>query len=401
MGLDKRLVYLEGVGCNRRALEKVKLRNYLELNGYRFTFRPSRANYLILFTCAFKREEEDFSLKRLQALKRYPGQLIVFGCLPDISPFRVGDFASIRKVAPKDLDRIDSIFEGIQVRYADIEDPKEIRGRSFADLPQKIREASSRIRTFADGFHRLARFQSPARRYCYLFACTGCMGSCTYCAIRRAVGSTKSKPVPSVVAEFREGVRAGYRHFVLLGDDLGSYGIDLSTSLPALMAALQRESGELGNVSVDFHLKEVHPKYLLRYEEDLPGLFGPGNVKSLLCPIQTGSPRILGLMSREHTVDDVKRIVGKVNRVNNGVELSTQIIVGFPTETELEFEATLQLVASLRFRWLAVFPFDPKPGTPAAAMTGQIPPDVIQRRTKKASGFFRRHGIKALSTCPW
>jgi tRNA-2-methylthio-N6-dimethylallyladenosine synthase len=207
--------------------------------------------------------------------------------------------------------------------------------------------------------------------------------------------------VPSVVAEFREGVRAGYRHFVLLGDDLGSYGIDSSGSLPALMDALQRELGMLGNLSVDFHLKEVHPKYLLRYEEDLPNLFRPRNVRSLLCPIQTGSPRILGLMNREHTIDDLKRIVGKIHQVNNGVELSTQIIVGFPTETECEFEATLHLVASLGFSWLVVFPFDPKSGTPAAAMAGQIPPDIVQKRIKKAFRFFRRNGVRALTTCPW
>ena len=397
----KKSVYIEGDGCNRRLLEKAKIISYLKRNGYRFRSRPNKADYLILFTCAFIKDEEDDSSIRVHALQNYKGRLLVFGCLPDIAPHRIEKIDTIYKIAPKDLDRIDTFFEGIQVRYADILTPSTMKNPSYVDLVQLLKRNLFKRNILESLFRRLPEFFSKPNKLYYLMVCQGCLGNCSYCAIRRAVGSTKSKPIASVIAEFHAGIKAGYHNFVLLGDDLGSYGLDGPGTLPILMQSLQEVIKGINKPSVRFHLKEVHPKFLLHYEDLLLPLFEPSNIKSLLCPIQSGSPRILGLMRREHTVDDIKRLIGKIHQINPDIELATQIIVGFPTETEEDFEATLRLVAELKFRWLVVFPYDPKNGTPAAAMAGQIPIEIVRKRVRKATKYFRHFGIKALTRCPW
>jgi len=405
-----KIIYVEGEGCDRRLLEKAKIVQYLQKNRYEFTARPSKADFILLFTCAFKKDEEDYSAARLKALQNYRGRLLVYGCLPDIAPHRLGGLDPIHKLAPKDLERIDDFFDAIDVKYADVENPHRIENSPKGAFVQKVRRnlynnhfLLNRILHFRDLFVK-------PEKYYYLMVCRGCLGKCSYCAIRRAVGSVRSKPIPAVLAEFRNGLSSGYRNFVLIGDDLGSYGLDGPGTLPQLMNTLyeevdsfQRTAGVTSPAKpkVSFHLKEVHPKYLLNYEEELPRLVNHQAVKSLLCPIQSGSPRVLGLMQREHSVDDVTRLVGKIRGLSPDLELSTQIIAGFPSENEEEFEATLALVAGLKFRWVVVFPYDRKKGTPAADMDEQLPMDIIQARVKKALRYFRHNGVKALTNCPF
>jgi len=403
-------IYVEGEGCDRRLLEKTKIVQYLRENHYEFTGRPSEADYILLFTCAFKQEEEDYSVARFRALQNFRGRLLVYGCLPDIAPHRVGFNDHISKLAPKDLDRIDDFFDGIEVKYADVENPHAIASSPRGAFFQKIRRnlynrdfLANRILHFRDLFVK-------PKSYYYLMVCRGCLGICSYCAIRRAVGAVKSKPISAIASEFEEGLKAGYRDFVLVGDDLGSYGLDGPGTLPELMNALHEKVDEFrrstpgasaADRSVHFHLKEVHPKHLLHYESQLCQLFGRQTVKSLLCPIQSGSPRVLSLMQREHTVEDVRRFVADILRLSPGTELSTQIIAGFPTESEEDYAATLALVRELGFRWVVIFPYDRKKGTPAAEMGGQLSASAINERVKKGLRYLRRHGIKALTSCPW
>jgi len=406
----KKTVYVEGIGCDRRLLEKSRIVRYLQANDFRFTNWPSRADYILLFTCAFKRAEEDYSAARLAVLQNYRGKLIVFGCLPDIAPHRIEESANFHKLAPKDLPEIDNLFDANRVRFADVETPVNFMGSHNETLYQSLRRNLRMHDFLLNRLLQIRGFFMKTQDYFYLMVCRGCLGHCSYCAIPRAIGPIQSKPIANILNEFRRGLEGGHRDFVLLGDDLGSYGLDGQGSLPLLMDSLREELSAFGSSGNDFrenqkpvrfHLKEVHPKNLLHYEESLHRIFESSTVKSLLCPIQTGSPRILQLMRREHTIDDIKRIIGKIRKINKGIEISTQIIVGFPTETEQDFQSTLALVAELEFKWVVVFPFDPKNGSPAAEMEEKIPDLEIRGRTRKALRYLRSHGIKGFTNCPW
>ena len=398
-------------------LEKTKILEYLRVNGYEFVSRPADADYILLITCAFKKAEEDHSILRLNALRRYEGKLLVYGCLPDIRPDIAPGMSEIETLAPKDLDKIDEFFDEIDVRFSDIAAPRTINYYDKASLVEKAKtelfsgellHQDHRHRFFSSAKEHLRNLLIDSRRNCFLYVCRGCLGHCTYCAIRRAIGPVKSKPLSQVLRELSDGFAAGSNHFHILGDDLGCYGLDLGCTLPVLLAALLHECEKLETSlgsqgrrrqAISFHLEEVGFKYLVDYEECLD-VFDSERVKSLLCPIQSGSDRILSLMQREHSVQDVRRIIAKIRAINPGLRLSTQALVGFPSETDQDFEATLEILEELRFDEVIVFPYHAKENTSASRLDSRVPEDVIRERQEKALTFLKSKCIKAFAKCP-
>jgi tRNA A37 methylthiotransferase MiaB len=214
--------------------------------------------------------------------------------------------------------------------------------------------------------------------------------------------------VDDILAEFHRGVDEGYRIFNVLGDDPGCYGVDLSSSFPRLLDALfdasrlRGGSGQLhattGNIR--FHLSEIHPKHLILYDRELLGLPGLPMLKNILIPIQSGSDRVLQLMEREHSAASLLQTLHRIRRRCPGVRLETQIIVGFPSETDSDLEKTLDFVRSARFDSVVVFPYHDKEGPFASKHDAKIPPEEIQRRMRSAFRYFRRARIRAYDSCP-
>lgn len=398
-------------------LEKTRILEYLRLNRYEFVSKPDNADYILLVTCAFKKAEEDHSILRLNALRGFKGKLLVYGCLPDIRPDIMPSMNGIQTLAPKDLDRIDEYFDEIDVRFAEVTAPGRINYYDKVSLIEKAKTGlfsrellhpDHRQRLFYSAKEHLRNLLMDSRVNCYLYVSRGCLGRCTYCVIRRAIGPVTSKPQSQVLSDLSDGFAAGSKQFHLLGDDLGCYGIDLGCTLPDLLAALLDECERLettpgspgpGHQVINLHLKEVGFKYLVQYEERLD-ILGSARIKSLLCPIQSGSDRILSLMMREHSAQDVRRIIARIRDINPGLRLSTQVIVGFPSETEQDFGATLKLLEELRFDEVVVFPYHAKENTPAFKLEGKIPEDVIQQRQEKALNLLKSRHIHALSSCP-
>jgi tRNA A37 methylthiotransferase MiaB len=238
-----------------------------------------------------------------------------------------------------------------------------------------------------------------------LFVCRGCRGQCSYCAIRRSIGGVKSKPVTDVVEEFRDGVRQGWREFAILGDDPGCYGVDIGETFPRLLEGLaaaceEPEVRKAINGDRPFHVKEIHPKFAVAYEEALTDPRWFHRVKTVLCPVQSGNARVLELMEREHSPEDLLRVLRRARRASPGVVLETQIIVGFPSETDEEFGDTLRMVRDAGFASVVVFPYHDKEGAAAARLAPKVPQKTIQRRMGEAFRFFKKEGIAAYYSCP-
>ncbi len=410
-------IYIENAGCNRRQLDLRKIRQYLVANGYTLVDSPQRADHILVSTCAFKEQEEEHSVVRLRALRRYNAEILVYGCLPDIAPEKYLEFRDIPKIAPKELHTIDTFFTDIRTPFADVADANQLSASEGGNFRSSLRRllsgelltpsfyplallaAGRKLRTLFDRWHP---------NY-YLFVCRGCQGQCAYCAIRRAVGPVRSKPVEAVLAEFRRGIEQGHRDFFILGDDPGCYGLDMGSSLPELVRCLQNECRELADrvrqdgdepPQIGFHIKEIHPKFVIRYGDELAALCREGAIKSLLCPLQSGNDRVLDLMAREHTLADFQQVLGRVRQASPDLDLTTQIIVGFPTETEEEFQDTLRALRDIHFNSVVVFPYHNKEGTPASRLEGKTPQRIIRQRMRQAFRYFRREGIKAYYNVP-
>lgn len=406
-------IYVEAAGCKRRMLDIRTIKNYLEANGHTLVDDPEDADQIVVTTCAFKQKEEDESVNRLRFFRKFGRKILVYGCLPDIAAERFREFSDFHSIAPREIEQIDRYFEHDVVKFSEMSDSNLIEkkeGNLVKAIKRKVQSGDLLSRDFfaetaQSGVNRLRELLTKPEESWFLFICRGCRGKCSYCAIQRSVGSVKSKPIPQVVKELREGLRAGYRDFSILGDDPGCYGLDNQESLPQLLHALLSSLPAEGSVAgsrpeIRFHIKEIHPKFMVEYGRELVEQPFFRLVHSLLCPVQSGSDRVLELMQREHSAAEIRSVLHHARQEHPQITLDTQIIVGFPSETEEDFQATLNLVRESGFNTVVVFPYHDKKGTPASEIAAKVAPDLIQQRMRKAFNYFRKHGVKAYYSCP-
>jgi len=365
---------------------------YFRTNGWEVTNRAQDAEVVVCATCAFDGDNEEHSVRLLELLRRKmrPGaRLIVTGCLAGIVPERVRDRFKALVVAPFEIQRLDAIL-GARVPLRDtppVNDPAEIIGRAKGTWTGRERcpttgdLARSALRRI-DSFRR----HSASGRIFHIRVARGCNEQCSYCAIRFAVGRFRSKPLQEVLAEFDAGLARGYERFELLGDDLGPYGTDLGTSIRALLQEIFDRPHPFRLI-----LTDVHPQYLVRYRSDLIGLWTahPEKIEVVRLPVQSGSDRILGLMRRPYTAAQVAAAVDELRRAAPLVKLETHVLVGFPGETEADFEATMAFLRRVPFDWIRVYRYTDRPRTEASAMTDKVPQEVMQRRVRRLNAVFR------------
>ena len=408
-------IYIEGEACNRRLLELTKIRTYFELNECEVVTKPEKADMIFFCTCAFKEEEEIYSVERLRELEAYNKEIFVYGCLPNISPEKYSEFSKFRNLAPKDLEKIDNFFD-METKFDSIPDFNIPRDSN--SLAHKVKRTIKTNDVFTHEFYNRAikgintRINSSMTRSgkeYQLLVSRGCQGKCSYCAIKYAVGPVKSKPVENVLTEMRAGVKEGYRKFVVLGDDPGCYGLDIGKTFPELLEELIQEANNLDreqseskgkNSDIEFHVNEIHPKFLILYQNEIMKNLQDKRVKSVLCPVQSGDDRVLDLMGREHTIAEFKNVVRNIRDTNRNVKLYTHIIVGFPSETTEEFQDTLNAIKGLHCDYVVVFPYHEKQHTPAAGIDGKLPAEVISKRVADAFRYFKSHNVTAYHRCP-
>ncbi|MEW6159840.1 MAG: tRNA (N6-isopentenyl adenosine(37)-C2)-methylthiotransferase MiaB, partial [Verrucomicrobiota bacterium] len=208
----------------------------------------------------------------------------------------------------------------------------------------------------------------------------GCNQHCTFCIVPDTRGAERSRTIPDIVAECRELVAQGVKEITLLGQIVTSYGkreIGMRDGQSAFVQLLEAVHEIEGLERIRF--TSPHPK---GYGDDLVEAYArlPKLCESAHIPVQSGSDRLLKAMHRGYTRERFLQIVQKLRRVKPHIGLTTDIIVGFPGETETDFEETLSLVREVQFDNAFVFKYSPRKNTPAAAMPDQIPQTTIEER---------------------
>jgi MiaB/RimO family radical SAM methylthiotransferase len=207
----------------------------------------------------------------------------------------------------------------------------------------------------------------------------GCLGKCSYCVIRSATGILQSRQPQDVIGEFRKGLEAGHKVFYITAEDSGAYGLDIATTSLALL----KEIFEAGK-DRDFKLivTNFNAQWFAKYYLLLEPLFLANRDKMLYLqvPIQSGSNRILRLMNRPYDIDEVSGYLERLQSKAPSLNIATDIIVGFPQETEEDFEETRKLLRRIRFSFAEIFAYEDRPNTAAAAIKDKVPAGTIDRR---------------------
>ena len=269
--------------------------------------------------------------------------------------------------------------------------------QAYHRLPEMVAEAAAGQRPIDIDMPALSKFDAlPKRRRAspsaFLTVQEGCDKFCTYCVVPYTRGAEISRPWGDVVAEAQALVDGGAREIVLLGQNVNAWA-DGNRGLAELIRALSAIDG----------LERI--RYTTSHPADMSdGLIAAhGEIDKLMpylhLPVQSGSDRILKAMNRSHSVDSYLATIDKVRSARPDIAISGDFIVGFPGETDADFDATLNIVDEVRYASAFSFKYSPRPGTPAATMENQIPAEVMDERLQRLQAKIVEHSTAFNRSC--
>jgi len=336
-------------GCRLNVFESETIRRHAEAAGL--------DDAIIVNTCAVTAEAERKARQAIRKLRRErPGaRLIVTGCAAQIDPARFSAMAEV-----------DHVLGNVE----------KLRPESYRDLGARV-AAGDIFAAHETAAHRVEGFDGRARAF--VQAQQGCDHRCTFCVIPYGRGPSRSTPIEAVIAQSRLLVARGYRELVLTGIDITAYGLDLPDrpTLGHLCRALLDALPDLPRL----RLSSLDPAEI---DEELWALIAgePRLMPHLHLSLQAGDDLILKRMKRRHSRAQALAAATRARALRPGIALGADLIAGFPTESEAMFDNTVALVEEAALDYLHVFPFSPRPGTPAARMPG-VPGPAIRARAAR------------------
>jgi tRNA-2-methylthio-N6-dimethylallyladenosine synthase len=364
-------VFIKTYGCQMNERDSEAVAAQLATNGYTLAGSEHVADVVLLNTCSVRDNAEQTAINKMtnvinQGKKERPGQVFGFmGCmaqsrgkelidrLPDV------DLVIGTQKFHRTADYLDDLLAGRREKVVDVDE-------------EYGSEAAIREHLLNGNGHRAVT--------AFVSIMQGCNQYCTFCIVPYTRGEERSRTIPDIVSECRQLVSQGVREITLLGQIVTSYG---KREIPA-------KDGKSGFVQLLEAVHEIeelerirftspHPK---GYGDDLVEAYGRLHklVESAHLPVQSGSDRVLKLMHRGYTRERYLGIIERLRKGQPGIGITTDIIVGFPGETEADFEETLSLCREVEFDNAFLFKYSQRKDTPAAAMPDQLPEKLIEER---------------------
>lgn len=340
-------------GCVRRDIETESLSNYFKANGYVETKHYCLASWVIVNTCAYSQEAENLSLKSLKFVhskKNFFSKVLLTGCLSKINTESIEAFKNTVVLGPKELGRIDEYVKG-KVKWSE------------------LKEA-----------YQQYSYKKENEHLAFLKIATGCLGACSYCVIKKSTGELKSKALSDIVEEYKDIYQKGKKTFVLVAEDVGSYGVDIKTNIIELLQKLLETESD-----TSFELFEFNPQWLIKNSKAWRALLDKygERINKMVIPLQSGSDKVLSKMKRPYNIKDALAEIIYIKTKFPNIKIETHFLVGFPGETEEEFSKTLSLVEEMDFDKLYVYNYSERAGTEAVSFENKISKSLREQRVKK------------------
>jgi threonylcarbamoyladenosine tRNA methylthiotransferase MtaB len=356
------------LGCKVNQEETASLMEMFRKRGFQLVDFKSPADVYIINTCTVTHTADQKSRQMIRrAISRQPDALVaVVGCYSQVSPDDVLAIPGVDLVVgtrgrAKLVDLVEDILE-------------KKRAGEFVKEVNAVDSLESDLE-----FEQLPLPDNPQRTRAFLKIEDGCDQYCAYCIIPDARGPVRSLSPELVKEQLGELICAGYREVVLTGVHTSAYGKDLPVGIN--LAALLRD---LVKMPGDFRIRLSSVEPVDVSEELLEVMASsPRICRHLHLPLQSGDDEILEMMQRPYTTADYSELFQKAIKMIPDLAVTTDVMVGFPGETDRHFENTYDFIASLPFRDLHVFKYSPRPGTPAAEMSGQVKPRNKDERSRR------------------
>jgi len=370
------------------------LSRYFEVNGWRTAEKMEEADLVLVAGCGVHSGSEKETMRCLSIAdsSRKEGSLfVVVGCIAGISAALVQESFDAILLPSTDLDRLDELVDA-KTKFRDVSAPNYLEPYiERATRPFAKRTCGFLRWVYAPSTDGSEHSYGPedgvehAEHVFTIKVAAGCGEECAYCAIRFADGPLRSKPMNRILAEFDIGLQQRFEVFHLVAGELGSYGQDIGTNIYELLRNLFEREGRFRLLMKDFH-----PKRFIEHASGLTELFAANieRISRLQIPLQSGSERILRLMRRDYTAADLRECLCRLQLVAPNIPLGTHAMVGFPGETEEDFEDTLEFMRAVHFDQVHVYGYDDRPNTEASRMEGKLSKDVIRSRITRLRAEF-------------
>jgi threonylcarbamoyladenosine tRNA methylthiotransferase CDKAL1 len=325
-------IHIKTFGCTANKADSLRMRQLLTASGHTFTDTEDSADMVLVNTCTVTQTTQRNVLKYIHSISAGEKQITVAGCLPAAQPDTL-EGIDCRTITPSSLEDITDIA-------------REEGNENAATLDSHI------CAPVVEGVTGVVSISQ------------GCLGHCSYCIVRQARGELISRPIPEIVSEVRSLIAEGARELQLTSQDIAAYGLDTGDRLPDLLKALTAIDGDYM-----IRVGMMNPFTVLDIVDEVADAFkDPRIFKFLHLPIQSGSDRVLESMNRKYTVDEFKHIVQTFRQRFPHIILSTDFIVGYPTETKEDFNATLKLLEDIKPQKVNITRYSSRPKTPASLM---------------------------------
>jgi len=378
--LAKKL-FIKTYGCQMNVYDSARMAELLAPLGYAPTEDAGDADMVILNTCHIRDravQKVYTELGKLRDIKKAQGaegqetKIVVAGCVAQAEGGEIQrrQPAVDLVVGPQAYHRLPELLaEAVKRRVVDTDLPVEDK---FGFLPAPKRQA-----ILARGVSAFVTVQE------------GCDKFCAFCVVPYTRGAEFSRPVSQIMAEVERLAEAGVRDITLIGQNVNAYHGKGPDGAVWSLARLMQRVAEVPSIA-RIRYTTSHPRDmdddLIAAHRDLPQV-----MPFLHLPVQAGSDRILAAMNRKHTGDQYRRLIGRIREARPDIALSSDFIVGFPGETDADFEDTISLVDEIGFASSYSFNYSPRPGTPAADLDAQIPREVMNERLYRLQERIEHH----------
>lgn len=369
--------FLRTYGCQMNVHDSEEIKYYLECLGYEPVEELELADIVVLNTCAIRENAKDkvFGyLGRCKHLKKERPDLIVAvaGCLMQ---------------KPNEVEEIRN-----RHKYIDI----IIGTHNLNELPNLIEEANSKktqnieVYSNSDVVFENVKYNRDSKISAWINIIYGCDKFCTYCIVPFTRGRERSRKMEEVLEEVRDLKRQGYMEVTLLGQNVNAYGKDLDLGYD--FATLLEEVAKIGIPRIRFvtshpwNFTDKMVDVIAKYDNVMPYVH---------LPIQSGSDDILSKMNRKYTIDEYKKLFDQIKSKVKNVAITTDIIVGFPNETDEDFKKTLDIVNYCKFDGAYTFIFSPREGTAAARMEDKISMEVKEKRLQELNNLVNKYSLES------
>jgi MiaB/RimO family radical SAM methylthiotransferase len=357
-------------GCHECRNDAARVEDFFRANGWDIATGLGDASLIVFQGCGVVEQKAEETLNTAEWLRQqYPAkEILVWGCISKTDPDGLRKVYSGPTFGPRQMARFN--------RYAETVRIEETRSNRLIDHVH-ARVQSGRRPSLRPYTPWGTPWVSEPCRPWSIRAATGCRGACSYCPIRESRGPLCSKPIDEIIAELHAGLEQGYNRFILLGTDLGCYGMDRDSNLAALLQAIAAIEGDFR-----LWLRHLNPCHMLTYLDELTSPL-LSRIDVLELSPESGSDAVLAAMNRKYTASDFLHLVSRIRALKPKVAIKSQFIVGFPGETEQDFKHTVDLIRQSSIDFPVVFRYSPRPGQMSTRMPNPVPENVVTRRVRR------------------